>query len=354
MCPYGRNDKLELGGKLMLSVAITKLNEIEDLDETILLRELNSQKEIEYFFVDSGRYKNPATFDSFNEYFQLLDEIAKEHKIEKVIGITSNYLPSNYFSESDYRSTSIIGTYDWNENFAPPSVTVYLIFQIVAHTINILVKEDIYHKETRACIFDWKMNKMDIYLSLRSGLICPECRQKLKNKISERVIIAMERILEHNRVTTTQLDQLGKILSPRTSDLFKKEFKEIEGSYFMKQLWEKIESLEKYMKTSRNSRIPSGNPIIIFRGGNYAPIVQGDNAQIAVDSFNDVKQIIMNNEMDEKKRVDLIKKVNELERVISQKNISKTKVSRITSYLKENAPWLIPYITAVIQRTLSL
>jgi len=198
--PIWKNYKLELGGKLMVSVAITKLNEIEDLDEKILLEELNSQKEIEYFFIDSGRYKNPTTFKSFSEYFQLLDDIAKRHKIERVIGITSNYLPSNYFSESDYRGTSIIGTYDWNKIYAPPSVTVYLIFQIVAQSLVLFGKEDIYHRETRGCIFDYKMNKEDIYLSLKSGLICDDCKNELKNKIPEKYIEAAERILKNSVV----------------------------------------------------------------------------------------------------------------------------------------------------------
>ncbi len=74
-------------------------------------------------------------------------------------------------------------TKDWESDFAPPSLSVFLTYYFIRYTMNFICPDIVSHEETRGCFFDLKLHKEDIKLSMRNGRICDQCRKKFENAI---------------------------------------------------------------------------------------------------------------------------------------------------------------------------
>lgn len=123
----------------------------------------------------------------------------------KTICITDKKLEDNWFSH-EYRNYSIISTYDWESQYAPPSLKAYIIFQIAQSLIHFsadLSEEmalNMVHYKSQGCMFDMCENKEDIKIGMVGGSVCPQCKALfLTYGISNDSISAVENLLEFVR-----------------------------------------------------------------------------------------------------------------------------------------------------------
>lgn len=128
-----------------------------------------------------------------------------KQKDDYEIHITENAFDDNWFSHES-ECFSVISIYDWERVYSPPSLKSYIIFQIAQAALNFeadLSEEMIgamLHFNSKGCMFDYCQNKPDIKLGMVSGVICPECKSKLRQYgIQEAPINAIEKILYYVR-----------------------------------------------------------------------------------------------------------------------------------------------------------
>lgn len=135
----------------------------------------------------------------------------KEHSVNDnnyLIYITQKAFDDNWFSHENYRY-SIITTYSWENVFAPPSLSTYLVYQIAQAVIGFKANLNeemslrLGHVKTKGCIFDFCDNKSDIKFGMGMGIICPKCKSILVQfGIEESVINSIEKILSYVRAET--------------------------------------------------------------------------------------------------------------------------------------------------------
>lgn len=124
---------------------------------------------------------------------------------EYTIYITEKPFTDNWFSHENYKY-SIISMNSWEHLFAPPSLCVYLVYQIAQATVSFTaglsenMEMRMVHDRAEGCLFDFCSNKSDIKLGMVAGTICPQCRSiLLKYGMEERALNAIECILLHVR-----------------------------------------------------------------------------------------------------------------------------------------------------------
>lgn len=124
---------------------------------------------------------------------------------EYTIYITEQPFTDNWFSHEDYKY-SIISMDSWERLFAPPSLRVYLVYQIAQATVSFEadlsenMEMRMVHDRAEGCMFDFCFNKPDIKLGMVAGTICPQCRSiLLRYGVEERALNAIERILLYVR-----------------------------------------------------------------------------------------------------------------------------------------------------------
>lgn len=119
--------------------------------------------------------------------------------------VTDRPFVDNWFSheESDF---SILSIYDWEQSFAPPSLEVYIIFQLAqaAMCFTADLSEELAlnmtHYPSKGCMFDMCYDKSDIKLGMIGGAICSECKGLLRQYgVQDRPIEAIEKILSYVR-----------------------------------------------------------------------------------------------------------------------------------------------------------
>lgn len=96
--------------------------------------------------------------------------------------LTRHRLENNLFVRwhEDTRTT-IVSLYDW-ERLSPLPAAAFVAQTLVMQSLYAAGSCDprqLLHEESRGCLFDLCLQKQDINLKLRSGSICPTCRQRL-------------------------------------------------------------------------------------------------------------------------------------------------------------------------------
>lgn len=139
-----------------------------------------------------------VSWESFYKIYSTNDD-------EYVIFITEKAFDDNWFSHEGYQF-SIISTSDWENCFAPPSLKTYLVYQIAQSVISFegglseKMAIRMAHDYAEGCMFDFCINKTDIYLGMIAGNICPKCRANLvRYGINEKAIYSTERMLNYVR-----------------------------------------------------------------------------------------------------------------------------------------------------------
>lgn len=123
-----------------------------------------------------------------------------------IIYITEKAFSDNWFSheQSQY---AIISTNTWEEHFSPPSLNVYLMYQIAQATINfaadlseVMIRR-MAHDRPKGCMFDLCKYKEEIKLGMKVEIICPECKNVLREYgINENALSSVEKIIEYVRI----------------------------------------------------------------------------------------------------------------------------------------------------------
>ena len=164
------------------------------------MRLLNSFQNYFYFIAEKV---NDDLADELIDWNKIMGQYLFDSKY--TIFISDKPFTDNWFSHESERLL-VITTYDWATAFAPPSVSVYIAYQVVqaALSFSVNIGEDeqlqISHKKSVGCIFDFCQNKKDIKLGMVSGIICPYCKATLyQYNIDPNAVHAAERVLERIR-----------------------------------------------------------------------------------------------------------------------------------------------------------
>ncbi len=59
------------------------------------------------------------------------------------------------------------------------SMHAYYLFRLARHAMNFIAPDHVNHTDTGGCVYDARINKMDIKLSMKSGALCDCCREAL-------------------------------------------------------------------------------------------------------------------------------------------------------------------------------
>ena len=145
------------------------------------------------------------------------DSFSEDYRIY----ITGIPFDDNWFSHEEH-TFSLITTYDWERLYAPPSLFVYLSYQIIQAAINF--KADMtesmelrmVHQKAKGCVFDFCSNKPEIKIGMTAGTICPDCRSLMHQYgVEDGALNAIERVLHFVRLET-----IGKPMTLNESDAF--------------------------------------------------------------------------------------------------------------------------------------
>ena len=114
-----------------------------------------------------------------------------------VIGITSQALKNNFFSQVDQSYNAALISTDQSDLYSPQfSVEDYLQEETLLCVLLMLSKMDIGHYDTRGCLFDFCEDKRDIPIKMYTGSICADCRARLVYYgVDDDAIVASQRVL---------------------------------------------------------------------------------------------------------------------------------------------------------------
>lgn len=135
-----------------------------------------------------------------DESFDRLERLAKN---ERVFCISSRRFANNDFQSATERS-SLLTIADWEADFAPPGLKIYLLYQFafafVTWAANHVGENALFHEETRGCRMDFCGNKTDLRIGMIAGILCTDCQGDLARLGASQVETdAIRRILEYVR-----------------------------------------------------------------------------------------------------------------------------------------------------------
>lgn len=164
---------------------------------------LNRTQDYFFFNLDLNSEKDVCDDNLIN--WNVICEEYTGFNEEYTIYITEKAFNDNWFSHENYRY-AIITTHSWEEVFAPPSLSAYLVYQIAQAVIGFCADLDekmsmrFGHINSKGCIFDFCGDKSDIKLGMSAGRICPNCKTSLLQFNSGEIVInAIERMLLYVR-----------------------------------------------------------------------------------------------------------------------------------------------------------
>lgn len=111
--------------------------------------------------------------------------------------LESDNLSNLFGSRNEKENFAVITTKDWDEYFAPPPLSIYLMYYLIRYSISFICPSLKNHEETRGCFFDKKINKQDIKLSMQSGKICDQCRSTFENTIDGHIYNSILHLVQH-------------------------------------------------------------------------------------------------------------------------------------------------------------
>lgn len=154
---------------------------------------------------------------NWEDFCQRQDSLSEDYRIY----ISGKPFDDNWFSHEEH-TFALITTYDWEKRYAPPSLFVYLTYQIIQAAINFIadmtesMELRMVHRESKGCVFDFCFNKPEIKIGMTAGMICPDCRSLMQRYgVEDRALDAIERVLRFVRLETT-----GKHMILNDSDAF--------------------------------------------------------------------------------------------------------------------------------------
>jgi hypothetical protein len=96
--------------------------------------------------------------------------------------LTRSGLADNWFSHwHAHARTAVVSVCDW-ERLSPLPAAAFVAQELVLHGSRLLGDCDpreLFHAETRGCLFDFCREKADVNHRLRYGEVCPQCQERL-------------------------------------------------------------------------------------------------------------------------------------------------------------------------------
>jgi predicted nucleotide-binding protein len=148
--------------------------------------------------------------------WEKLDEYRQTHKgfhpfiISVIHGVLESNTLSNLFGDNKAEAgMAVVTTKDWSDHFAPPALSVYLMYYFVRYTMSFIAPEIKVHNEERTCYFHSKIEKKTIKDSMESGRLCDSCAKSFADRVDGFTYQALLCLIEHvqARATTAQTHQ---------------------------------------------------------------------------------------------------------------------------------------------------
>ncbi|MGE5406691.1 MAG: hypothetical protein ACM3NR_03175 [Methanosarcina sp.] len=114
--------------------------------------------------------------------FRLANQIPAE---EPVVLLTDHRNERNWFSSGDSEKHFFVQTSGW-DHFVEADARYPIVYELITLPLFILSCKDLdeveerAHRTARGCPFDFCNDKKDVMLRLRTGDICPECREFIR------------------------------------------------------------------------------------------------------------------------------------------------------------------------------
>jgi predicted nucleotide-binding protein len=124
--------------------------------------------------------------------------------------LASDKLGNLFGSRSEEDNFAVVTTRDWERYFAPPSLSVYLMYYFIRYAISFICPEIRSHEDTRNCFFDKKINKPDIKLSMASGRICDNCRTVIEKWIDGHTYSSVLKLVQQLRAKVNSAHPVQK------------------------------------------------------------------------------------------------------------------------------------------------
>jgi len=134
---------------------------------------------------------------------EVVQTIKEKHPDKPVIAVISPPLMGGYFDYAS-RGRNIVSTADWEREFAPPPLSIYILFQFAYAAASFAanlsprqVDRQMRHNGFRGCIFNSTKGPKKFLSVLIAGYVCVDCQAQLRKFC----------------VPTRQMDSIGHILS---------------------------------------------------------------------------------------------------------------------------------------------
>ena len=142
------------------------------------------------------------------------DALWRRAKKDRLFCVTTRSFPGNEFQTADERC-SLLTIDDWEENYAPPSLQTYIVYQFafafLTWAADHVSDKVLTHKKTVGCRMDYCRNKRELKLGMLAGYICPECKGHLRQlDAMPAQVNAIERILGYVQAASKGLDRTGE------------------------------------------------------------------------------------------------------------------------------------------------
>ena len=133
-----------------------------------------------------------------NASFDVLYERMEQ---DRAFCVTSRRFPGNEFQSAD-ELCSVLSIENWEEEYAPPSLQTYIVYQFafafITWAANHVSDKALIHKKTMGCRMDYCRNKRDLRLGMLAAYVCPKCRgQLLQLGATPKQVDAVDRILDY-------------------------------------------------------------------------------------------------------------------------------------------------------------
>ncbi len=181
---------------------------MDDVEVEIWEEERIKSKNMPDFCGCPPRYQSRSvSFLSWNHIFDYCDQSRVEYQIpanEPVVLLTKHANEHNWFSAADPggKLNLFVHTDMW-DRYISDDFRYPVVYELAAIPLHLLMFDNFKglveyaHREPRGCMNDLCMDKIHIRLKLRTGDICPDCRQRIQDRnIDPQVVDQVFRIFE--------------------------------------------------------------------------------------------------------------------------------------------------------------
>lgn len=135
---------------------------------------------------------------------KILYNVLNNRGQDKTIYIMKNNFDDDYFSHNK-ENIAIVSCNSWNDLFDPTAFDSYIIYQISIALLEFLFEIDekeftkvVAHRRTTACVLDFCEDKRDILIGLKVGILCDDCKKRLRRRATDNEIQSIEALIKYS------------------------------------------------------------------------------------------------------------------------------------------------------------